>query len=791
MAATISSRLRRPLLLALCVVFSAGETRLHAATPTTAAEPFEKIHIYNDRTKAVTVPSTITDHVNISNYDASLNSTNYKVLVDSMPTALFHSFAYDATNLRIQNSGDSAKVEYTLSPPRYATHVGLLLMAFNVFNGTGGFADLGKTAATVTVTFEDNSTYIETFTVGNRLRSHRTGQNCLTPGPQPLYTGNPTNALWSNVWSGGGFFYDLNQIRLPADKRRFKVTKVGIEGSRIAHNCDSINIYGGVRVHGISVWSKFLVGNSSNFTVGPHYQCQSDWNTVPYGGYRYGNAVYGTHGKICSMGCALSCISSLHEFFGVASTPETLNDWLQRNRGFMPTEFVEVTAIPGGLDEGDEVQVRDIGRSPLEAGFEVLIDRVPYADPIATLLPLARTPSDPPGHRMAIITRLFGSTHTITVGSKGRLYRKVSWVKAAQGRSSGAWRIEENDLGGSNLAEAVEAELVAGRPVLLNVDNYHHWVVARGMEPDDRGNLSPGTYSIADVGYAQPSSSGKLPEQLTFDGWRATGAAGANLFSRAKQCIGAAAPAPGLEGPDSPAVTAGSIVITVEGAAAADVEDPSGKKIEYDPGQDTYTSDIPGSLIDHNWFFEDLDTGELESGPFEIMEIPEALDGTYDVTVRGSTGDEFNLQIADYDDDGTCNTATAEGLIGPGGQSRYQVAYSSVPGTAPIITNITTSVPEAPGLPEPPLSLAMAPNPFRDSCRLTFRIESAGHVSLTVYDAQGRLITSLVEMHRSAGDHAFVWDGRDSSGRPAPKGVYFVHLKAGDQSLTRSLVIAR
>jgi len=76
--------------------------------------------------------------------------------------------------------------------------------------------------------------------------------------------------------------------------------------------------------------------------------------------------------------------------------------------------------------------------------------------------------------------------------------------------------------------------------------------------------------------------------------------------------------------------------------------------------------------------------------------------------------------------------------------------------------------------------LPNAPNPFNPSTQLRFAVESAGDVSLSVYDARGRLVRDLGTAAYAAGEHAVTWNGRDDRGRAMASGVYFVRLVAGD-----------
>lgn len=75
--------------------------------------------------------------------------------------------------------------------------------------------------------------------------------------------------------------------------------------------------------------------------------------------------------------------------------------------------------------------------------------------------------------------------------------------------------------------------------------------------------------------------------------------------------------------------------------------------------------------------------------------------------------------------------------------------------------------------------LGAAPNPFNPLTEVRFTIAQAGAVRLSVHDARGRLIKSLVDGDRDAGLQTAVWDGADMAGRRQGSGVYFLRLEAG------------
>jgi hypothetical protein len=78
------------------------------------------------------------------------------------------------------------------------------------------------------------------------------------------------------------------------------------------------------------------------------------------------------------------------------------------------------------------------------------------------------------------------------------------------------------------------------------------------------------------------------------------------------------------------------------------------------------------------------------------------------------------------------------------------------------------------------------PNPFNPSTVASFELPVAGHVSLKVYDTAGRLVSTLVNGWRDAGEHRATFDG---SGLPS--GVYLARLEAGEFTQTQKLVLLK
>jgi len=62
-------------------------------------------------------------------------------------------------------------------------------------------------------------------------------------------------------------------------------------------------------------------------------------------------------------------------------------------------------------------------------------------------------------------------------------------------------------------------------------------------------------------------------------------------------------------------------------------------------------------------------------------------------------------------------------------------------------------------------------------------------VSATIRDLEGRAVKRLfASERRPAGWSWITWDGHDSSGAPAPVGIYWLDVRAGARELRRELV---
>ena len=87
--------------------------------------------------------------------------------------------------------------------------------------------------------------------------------------------------------------------------------------------------------------------------------------------------------------------------------------------------------------------------------------------------------------------------------------------------------------------------------------------------------------------------------------------------------------------------------------------------------------------------------------------------------------------------------------------------------------------------------LPNVPNPFNPETTIRFTLEKAVHVTLAIYNVNGKRVTSLIDDMRAVGPHEARWDGTDAAGAPVSSGVYFCRMSAGKTNLSRRMVLLK
>jgi hypothetical protein len=84
------------------------------------------------------------------------------------------------------------------------------------------------------------------------------------------------------------------------------------------------------------------------------------------------------------------------------------------------------------------------------------------------------------------------------------------------------------------------------------------------------------------------------------------------------------------------------------------------------------------------------------------------------------------------------------------------------------------------------------PNPARQDARFSLSLPAPALATIEVFDLGGRLVRTLVDGPRAAGQASVAWDLRDQGGRPVDAGLYFVRLVHDGRPVgTRRVIVLR
>jgi hypothetical protein len=119
----------------------------------------------------------------------------------------------------------------------------------------------------------------------------------------------------------------------------------------------------------------------------------------------------------------------------------------------------------------------------------------------------------------------------------------------------------------------------------------------------------------------------------------------------------------------------------------------------------------------------------------------------------------------------------------------HVVASQVVRGVAELYYRSFASVAGGAGAPAEAALAQNRPNPVASQTAISFSVPDAAAVDLSIYDVEGRWVTTLVSGETSAGEHRVAWDARDSRGRRVAPGIYLYRLVTPDARICRKLAV--
>ena len=198
-------------------------------------------------------------------------------------------------------------------------------------------------------------------------------------------------------------------------------------------------------------------------------------------------------------------------------------------------------------------------------------------------------------------------------------------------------------------------------------------------------------------------------------------------------------------------------------------------------------------------------SGDFENGAgqFSFLSIPYTLHDHTDLNAVFDIGSSIEITLeGSVHDDGvditlfllqplTPTTPAAIDLV----RSKYEIGGNGFHVgsflSGDIVLSGVTDAGGASVVAIPGETLAAYPNPFNPTTTLQYSLPAAGDVRLSIHDAGGRLVATLVDGRIGAGDHKIAWDGRNRSGIEATSGIYFARLHTGRRVLSRKITLVK
>jgi hypothetical protein len=676
-----------------------------------------------------------------------------------------------------------AGASFTLGTPAYATSLGTLVQGGNLFDGAAPNNDQGRSLMRCFVEYGADSNYWAsewlTYRVGTHVRNWTSGTlHCGEDSSVavPLYAAAPTDSLAVPLDTGSpSLHYDFQERHLSGRERTHQVSRISFS---------SVDSFPGTCVNngkrtsslfGATLWSQFQITSPwTGDTLHTQLQTDTTWSARPYGGKYWRGDLIGTDASIDSLGCALTCFSAVHTYFGLPCTPDTLQEYLlQTTGGYLPFPAIVVDTTALSAAFGDTLPFTWSGRGIWPSGTTLVVsnpDTVPRA--------LIRIVSRSSVGGQAIVTRVYDApTAQDLHGCFGVTFSILNMDIASRGFSGMRWRADSAHYK-QVTADTIEAALRDSLPVLLYKswpNKATHWVVGKGMQPVWPHAGGPkGTYAIMD-----PSN-----KATTLYGTYG------NFCYAGVRCVPDSQPAGGGMRYCAESTGGGSAVrglaIIVAADAGVTLVDPSNRRLSYDATEEGYSSTIPGASVLRGLSRGRWDDSTNVSAPFDLITLPDAGAGEYTLVLTGGSSGNAAVAAEKYDTEGYSSAAFASVPVDPYTVSRFRVVHDPVGSVSLTLDGVGAILGVQPTGEGPRLALEIRPNPIWTHATIALTLNRERQVEVAVFDVLGRRVARPVSGRMAAGTHSIAWPRGEAGVAP---GVYVIRLATENVAITRRVVV--
>lgn len=130
-----------------------------------------------------------------------------------------------------------------------------------------------------------------------------------------------------------------------------------------------------------------------------------------------------------------------------------------------------------------------------------------------------------------------------------------------------------------------------------------------------------------------------------------------------------------------------------------------------------------------------------------------------------------------------------------GGEAMVAFNYTGLDGDLlcldDISIDVVTGIAEEGNLPKVFDLAQNFPNPFNPSTTIKYQLPKRAEVSITVYNALGQIVKTLVGNSVEPGYHQVTWDGTNQNGAKVASGIYIYRMVAGDFVKAHKLILMK
>ncbi len=192
------------------------------------------------------------------------------------------------------------------------------------------------------------------------------------------------------------------------------------------------------------------------------------------------------------------------------------------------------------------------------------------------------------------------------------------------------------------------------------------------------------------------------------------------------------------------------------------------------------------STVSADFVIRNLGTTDLNGSinipaGFVLSQTSTILPSTYNYTIGGGVTARYTLSYTTSNQHITINDAIIITSNDPFNTVHSIPVYlqTSVSNDDPSLTPVVTRLE------------GNYPNPFNPETTISFGLQKAGAVRITLFNLKGQIVRTLVDANLNAGNHRVVWNGTDNNGRKVTSGLYLYRMDTPGYTKTNKMMLMK